>query len=134
MNTHQEKLWSKEFILITLCNLLLFLNLQMLLPSFPVYTKGAFNASDFTVSLVTSLLLYRPSLHVFCRRSPAKRKSIHHSVHRRRDCCIGNSRLLLVRFDCPSPRHAGTIWHWFRIGKYNTANHGRTCHPAATDG
>ncbi|MDM5339855.1 MFS transporter [Fictibacillus enclensis] len=55
MNTHQEKLWSKEFILITLCNLLLFLNLQMLLPSFPVYTKDAFNASDFTVSLVTSL-------------------------------------------------------------------------------
>lgn len=55
MNTHLEKLWSKEFIIITICNLLLFLNLQMILPSFPVYTKGAFHASDFMVSLVTSL-------------------------------------------------------------------------------
>ncbi|WP_425589540.1 MFS transporter [Fictibacillus terranigra] len=55
LNTHQEKLWSKEFIIITVCNLLLFLNLQMILPSFPVYTKDAFGASDFAVSLVTSL-------------------------------------------------------------------------------
>ncbi|WP_375162165.1 MFS transporter [Fictibacillus sp. WQ 8-8] len=55
LNSHQEKLWSKEFIIITVCNLLLFLNLQMILPSFPVYTKDAFQASDFTVSLVTSL-------------------------------------------------------------------------------
>ncbi|WP_094699455.1 MFS transporter [Brevibacillus laterosporus] len=51
----QEKLWSKKFILLTVCNLLLFLNLQMILPAFPAYVKETFYATDFTISLVTSL-------------------------------------------------------------------------------
>lgn len=50
-----EKLWSKNFILITLSSLLVFLNLHMMLPSFPSYVKTAFQANDFTVSLVVSL-------------------------------------------------------------------------------
>lgn len=50
-----EKLWTKKFVLLTLCNLLLFLNLQMMTPSFPAYVTERFHASDFTVSLVISL-------------------------------------------------------------------------------
>jgi MFS family permease len=50
-----EKLWTGNFIILTICNLLLFLNLQMTLPTFPSYVKEAFHASNLTVSLVTSL-------------------------------------------------------------------------------
>lgn len=55
MKAVQEKLWTRSFIVLIVCNLLLFLNLQMILPSFPSYVKDVFHASDFTVSLVTSL-------------------------------------------------------------------------------
>lgn len=51
----QQKLWTKSFVLITVCNLLLFLNLQMVLPSLSPYMKETFQADDFTVSLATSL-------------------------------------------------------------------------------
>jgi MFS family permease len=53
-----EKLWTGKFVLLTLCNLLLFLNLQMMTPSFPAYVKDQFGASDFTVSLVISLFAF----------------------------------------------------------------------------
>lgn len=53
-----EKLWTGKFVLLTLCNLLLFLNLQMMTPSFPAYVKEQFGASDFTVSLVISLFAF----------------------------------------------------------------------------
>ncbi|MFD0713741.1 MFS transporter [Paenibacillus sp. GCM10027626] len=49
------KLWTTSFISLTLCSLLLFLNLQMLLSSFPAYVKEEFQAGDLMVSLVTSL-------------------------------------------------------------------------------
>lgn len=49
------KLWTRSFICLTLGSFLLFLNLQMLLSSFPAYVKGTFFSSDFIVSLVTSV-------------------------------------------------------------------------------
>jgi predicted MFS family arabinose efflux permease len=49
------KLWTKSFISLTICSLLLFLNLQMLLSSFPAYVKNEFSAGDVAVSLVTSV-------------------------------------------------------------------------------
>ncbi|MFH5184315.1 MFS transporter [Paenibacillus sp. TAB 01] len=49
------KLWTKSFICLTIGSFLLFLNLQMLLSSFPAYVKGMFHAGDLTVSLVTSV-------------------------------------------------------------------------------
>lgn len=49
------KLWTKSFISLTICAFLLFLNLQMLLSSFPAYVKNEFHAGDLTVSLVTSV-------------------------------------------------------------------------------
>jgi MFS family permease len=52
---NHEKLWTKSFVVLTVCNFLLFLNLQMILPSLPSYVKDVFHASNFTVSLVTSL-------------------------------------------------------------------------------
>ena len=55
MHVTKEKLWSKNFILITFSSLLVFLNLHMMLPSFPSYVKTTFQANDFTVSLVVSL-------------------------------------------------------------------------------
>ncbi|WP_068620264.1 MFS transporter [Paenibacillus tuaregi] len=55
MNLHQNKLWTKSFIMLTLSYLLLFLCLQMLLSPFPTYAKEKFHPGDFTVSLVTSL-------------------------------------------------------------------------------
>jgi MFS family permease len=51
----REKLWTKDFVLLTICNLLLFMNLQMMTPAFPAYVSGRFHANDFTVSLVISL-------------------------------------------------------------------------------
>ncbi|MBP1990024.1 MFS transporter [Paenibacillus eucommiae] len=53
--TQQTKLWTKSFIVLTICSFLLFLNLQMLLSSFPEYVKKEFLAGDLTVSLVTSV-------------------------------------------------------------------------------
>lgn len=54
-NLNTEKLWTKSFILLTLSSLLLFLNLQMLLSTFPAYVKQAFQASDLGASLVISV-------------------------------------------------------------------------------
>ncbi|MCR8635574.1 MFS transporter [Paenibacillus radicis (ex Xue et al. 2023)] len=57
MNTHEpsSRLWTKPFISLTICSFLLFLNLQMLLSSFPAYVKDKFLVGDLTVSLVTSV-------------------------------------------------------------------------------
>lgn len=51
----KEKLWSKNFILITISSLLVFLNLHMTLPTFSSHVKTEFQANDFIVSLVVSL-------------------------------------------------------------------------------
>ncbi|WP_340007091.1 MFS transporter [Paenibacillus sp. FSL K6-0276] len=58
MSGQQEprtKLWTKSFIALTISALLLFMNLQMLLSSFPSYVKGEFQVGDIMVSLVTSV-------------------------------------------------------------------------------
>ncbi|WP_308634883.1 MFS transporter [Paenibacillus silvisoli] len=52
---NKAKLWTVAFISLTVCSFLLFLNLQMLLSSFPAYVRGEFQASDLQVSLVTSV-------------------------------------------------------------------------------
>lgn len=54
-NDSSSQLWSKSFISLTFCTFLLFLNLQMLLSSFPAYVKKEFEAGDLQVSLVTSI-------------------------------------------------------------------------------
>ncbi|MCM3783049.1 MFS transporter [Neobacillus mesonae] len=55
MHHEQTKLWTKEFIILTLCNFLLFLQLHMIVSTLPAYVKGEFNASSFQVSLFTTL-------------------------------------------------------------------------------
>lgn len=55
MNYSSERLWTKSFILLTLCNLLLFTGLQMTLSTLPAYAEESLNASSVQVSLVTSL-------------------------------------------------------------------------------
>lgn len=50
-----ERLWTKSFITLTLCNLLLFTGLQMTLSTLPVYAEGTLHASSVQISLVTSL-------------------------------------------------------------------------------
>lgn len=50
-----SKLWTKTFVVLTLCYFLLFLSVQMLLSPFPSYVKDQFQAGDVTVGLVTSL-------------------------------------------------------------------------------
>lgn len=55
MQDTAPRLWSKSFVCLTFCSFLLFLNLQMLLSSFPAHVKNHFQADDITVSLVTSL-------------------------------------------------------------------------------
>ena len=52
------RLWTKSFVALTICSLLLFLNLQMLLASFPAYVKGEFHAGDIMLSLVTSVFAF----------------------------------------------------------------------------
>jgi len=49
------RLWTTSFVSLTLCSLLLFLNLQMLLSSFPIYIKNEFHTGNLAVSLGTSL-------------------------------------------------------------------------------
>lgn len=51
----RTKLWTKSFIALSISALFLFLNLQMLLASFPSYVKDEFHAGDIMVSLVTSV-------------------------------------------------------------------------------
>ncbi|MED4604447.1 MFS transporter [Paenibacillus validus] len=59
MNVQQEppaaKLWTRDFILLTVSNLLLYLNLQMITPALPAYVSDAFGADQWAVSLVISL-------------------------------------------------------------------------------
>lgn len=45
------RLWTQAFIALTFCSLLLFLNLQMMLSSFPAYVKNEFHAGDLSVAL-----------------------------------------------------------------------------------
>ncbi|MFC7679718.1 MFS transporter [Paenibacillus sp. GCM10028914] len=58
MNNTANKLWTKEFVILTLSNLFLFLTLQMLLSTLPVYAKEAFGANATQVSLITSLFAF----------------------------------------------------------------------------
>ncbi|WP_379133583.1 MFS transporter [Paenibacillus sp. sgz500958] len=55
MTSATERLWSKSFIILTMCNLLLFTGLQMTLSTLPSYAKGELHATSFEISLVTSL-------------------------------------------------------------------------------
>lgn len=55
MNHSTERLWTRSFIILTLCNLLLFTGLQMTLSTLPAYAEGSLHASSVQVSLVTSL-------------------------------------------------------------------------------
>lgn len=50
-----ERVWSKNFVFLIICNFLLYMNLQMSLPSIPAFIKEHFPVSDFTTSLVTGL-------------------------------------------------------------------------------
>jgi MFS family permease len=50
-----EKLWSRHFLFLIICNFLLYLNLQMTIPSIPAYVKEVFGADDFTISLLTGM-------------------------------------------------------------------------------
>ncbi|ARK29888.1 MFS transporter [Halalkalibacter krulwichiae] len=50
-----ESLWTKGFIIVTISSFLLFLNMQMLIVTTPVYLREHFQASDLMVGLVTSL-------------------------------------------------------------------------------
>ncbi|WP_373232345.1 MFS transporter [Cohnella sp.] len=51
-----EAIWTSSFIVLTLCFLLLFLCLQLLLSPFPSYVKEQYHPGDLVVSLVTSLI------------------------------------------------------------------------------
>lgn len=55
MDRQQEKLWTKGFLGLTICGFLLFLNLQMLISSLPAYLKEQFQASDFSIGVITCL-------------------------------------------------------------------------------
>lgn len=60
----QERLWTKDFILLTLSNLLLFFGFQMLLPTLPVYVSnlgGDNSAIGLVIGIFTiSAILIRP--------------------------------------------------------------------------
>ncbi|WP_169713687.1 MFS transporter [Paludifilum halophilum] len=60
----QQRLWTRDFLLITTCNLLIFLGFQALTPTLPVYIKqlgGNDFSAGLTISLFTlSAVLIRP--------------------------------------------------------------------------
>ncbi|WP_153977929.1 MFS transporter [Paenibacillus xylanilyticus] len=51
----QVKLWTTDFILLMLCNFLLFLQLHMIVSPLPSYVQERFHANAFEVSLFTCL-------------------------------------------------------------------------------
>ncbi|SCW44917.1 Predicted arabinose efflux permease, MFS family [Paenibacillus tianmuensis] len=50
-----SKLWTRDFVLLTISNLFLYLNLQMITPALPAYVIERFGAGQWTVSLVISV-------------------------------------------------------------------------------
>lgn len=54
-NLSSERLWTSSFVTLTLCNLLLFIALQMTLSTLPAYVEGTLHGTSVQVSLVTSL-------------------------------------------------------------------------------
>ncbi|SFK78048.1 Predicted arabinose efflux permease, MFS family [Paenibacillus sp. 1_12] len=75
---HPSRLWTKSFIALTICSLLLFLNLQMMLSSFPAYVKNEFHVGDLSVSLVTSVFAITAILSRFL--SAALMRKVHRNV------------------------------------------------------
>ncbi|MDK8182222.1 MFS transporter [Paenibacillus sp. UMB4589-SE434] len=53
--TAEPKLWTKSFMIMTMSNFLLSLNLLMITPSLPAYVADTYQAGSLTVSLVVSL-------------------------------------------------------------------------------
>lgn len=51
-----EKLWTKNFIIINVINLLIFFSFQMLLPTLPIYIKDL-GGSDAIIGLVTGIFV-----------------------------------------------------------------------------
>jgi len=49
------RLWTKDFILLTVSNLFVYMNLQMITPSLPAYVAQKFNVSSFMISFVISM-------------------------------------------------------------------------------
>ena len=54
-STQQVRLWTTDFILLMLCNFLLFLQLHMIVSPLPSYVQERFHANAFEVSLFTCL-------------------------------------------------------------------------------
>lgn len=52
------KIWSRPFAVLALCNLLVFINLHMILPTLPSYVKQVFHADDWIAGSVTSLFAF----------------------------------------------------------------------------
>jgi MFS family permease len=51
---HPQKLWTKSFLLFTLSNLFLYMNLQMITPALPTYVSTKFGSSSVMISFVIS--------------------------------------------------------------------------------
>lgn len=76
-NKKEQSIWTKELIIITVINLLLFLGFQMLLPTLPIYVKSL-NAKDSIIGWITgfatiSSLLIRPFSGIALDRFGRKR-------------------------------------------------------------
>ena len=55
IQTKPLKLWSKDFILLTSSNRLLYLALQMMVLALPVYVVGTLHGTSFTAGIVISV-------------------------------------------------------------------------------
>lgn len=64
-STQQVRLWTTDFILLMLCNFLLFLQLHMIVSPLPSYVQERFHANAFEVSLFT------PSVCTKCHCVPS---------------------------------------------------------------
>lgn len=58
MGEQREKLWTKDFVLLTVCNTLLFLTVQMQAPTFPSFIKENYLANDFVAGLSVSFFAF----------------------------------------------------------------------------
>lgn len=135
MNQSSERLWTTSFITLTLCNLLLFIGLQMTLSTLPAYAESALQASPVQVSLVTSLFaLSAIASRLFSARALEKGgRNLLIFLGLAVSLVCGSG--LLFRRQYPHPAAVPhPVRHRLRYGQHSVPDHGLRCHPYPPDG
>ena len=106
IQTKPLKLWSKDFILLTSSNRLLYLALQMMVLALPVYVVGTLHGTSFTAGIVISVFALAAvvartykcvpsSFSIYSETSPSLRGSI--PIELKRSLLLFSDRIVRLR-------------------------------------